>query len=162
MSAAVTGAIREHGTAQQRRAGIEAAAGIADHPAPLPETGISRLALQLHQQGNSAEFIAACPQLVAVMALQHQVAALPDHQPATRLGHLLQFQALQQAVATGLKQLNTRWAQGLTSCTVWGVRLENPQLNSRATRASRSHSGGTSSGSSTRSTRRIPTNPTAR
>lgn len=43
-----------------------------------------------------------------------------------------------------------------------GSRWENPQANRAATTASRVHSGSSSVGSSTRSSSRVPTSPTAR
>ena len=47
MGATLTRPLRQHGTAQQGAAGIEATVGVADHPALAPPAGIGRLVLHL-------------------------------------------------------------------------------------------------------------------
>ena len=74
MQAALARTLRQDSAAQQGRAGIEAAGGIPDHPAALPGAGIARLALLANLQGHRAQFVPGADQLVAMPALQHQIA----------------------------------------------------------------------------------------
>lgn len=163
VAAELAGPFRQHGTAQQGRAGIEAAVGIADHPAALPPAGLGRLTLGLHLQGNAGEFIAAMAQLVAVVPLQHQETALAQLKPTARVGHLLQLQLLEQLAGASLEQVHPHqegaWGRGSGTA---GLRAENPQAKSKPTTLSSTHSGGTSWGATRRTIRRTPTRPTAR
>lgn len=109
-AAALTGSFRKHGTAQQGGEGIEAAGGIADHPAPLPGSGIGGPLLGLHVEGNGNELIAAIPEAVAVGALQHEEAAPTVLKPAAGLGSLgqiIKIELLKQNPAVGIAQLNS-------------------------------------------------------
>jgi len=102
---AFTGTGRQHRTAQQGAAGIEAAEGITDHPARAPGAGIGGPLLGLHLQGHAGEGIATVAQAVAVAALQHEKRAPTVLQPAARLGHVCQglhIQAIEQLIAADL------------------------------------------------------------
>ena len=163
VAAALARPFRQHGAAQQGRAGIEAAVGIADHPAPLPPAGLGRLTLGLHLQGNAGQLIAAIAQLIAVVPLHHQETALAQLQPAAGIGHLLELQLLEQLAGAGLAQLHPHqegaWGRGSAGT---GLRAEKPQANRTPTTLSSTHSGGTSWGATSRAIRRTPTRPTAR
>ena len=95
-------AFRQHGAAQQGAAGIEAAAGIANHPAIVPPAGIGGLLLGFHHQGHTAELVAAAPEAVAMPPLQHQIAQALHLQPAARLRHVFQHQTVQHLLTACL------------------------------------------------------------
>ena len=106
---ALAGAFRKHGAAQQRGEGIEAAGGIADHPAPLPGSGIDGALLGLHIEGDGEKLIAAIPEAIAVGALQHKETAPPVLKPAAWLGsvgRIIELEFLEQNPALGIAQLN--------------------------------------------------------
>jgi len=166
---AFAGALRQHGTAQQGRASIKAAKRIADHPAATPGAGIGRPVLGLHIQGNGPELVAAVPQPVAVGALQHQETALANHNPPAwlgGLGRIVEFELLNGAVGLGIAELDPHQApppptaSGLAA--EGGCRWEKPQPNRAATESSTNHSGTKRLGKPIRTSRRMPTSPTAR
>jgi hypothetical protein len=49
------------------------------------------------------------------MALQHQKTALIDYKPSARLGNVIQFKALQQAITPSLAQFHVHAVQGVIS-----------------------------------------------
>ena len=119
-AAALTGSFRKHGTAQQGGEGIEAAGGIADHPAPLPGSGIGGPLLGLHVEGHGNELIAAIPEAVAVGTLQHEEAAPTMLKPAAGLGgigQIIEVEFLEQNLAVGIAQLNPHYSAWDTSAT---------------------------------------------
>jgi len=119
-AAALTRTFRKHGAAQQRGEGIEAAGGIADHPAPLPGSGIGRPLLELHVEGHGNELVAAIPEAVAVGALQNEEAAPAMLKPASglgRVGKIIKIEFLEQNQAVGIAQLNSHQSTWDTSTT---------------------------------------------
>jgi len=119
-AAALTRTFRKHGAAQQRGEGIEAAGGIADHPAPLPGSGIGGPLLGLHVEGHGNELIAAIPEAVAVGALQHEEAAPAVLKPAAGLGsvgQIIKIEFIEQNQAVGISQLNSHQSTWDTSAT---------------------------------------------
>jgi hypothetical protein len=107
VQAAVAGSGRQHRAAQKGGEGIEAATGITDHPSALPPDGIRRAPLRFDLQGNRTELVATGPQLVAVMALKHEITAIVELEPTTGLGHVVELKTIDQLVAAGLAKLNT-------------------------------------------------------
>ena len=103
---ALTGASGQNRAAQQGRAGIEAAAGVTNHPTALPPAGIRRTALRFDLQCDRAQLIAPAAQLIAVVALHHQIAPIRELQPTAGVGHFVQLEPINQLVAAGLPQFD--------------------------------------------------------
>ena len=128
----------------------------------MPPASVAWLALGLHLQRHAGELVLTVAQLVAMAALQNQKAATSAFQPAAWMGHITDFVYLkgrEQSIGVDLAQLHPHGTGGWSTGT-W--RTEKPQANSPATKSSSSHSGGTTWGRPRRSSKRIPTSPTAR